>query len=349
LGSFFITDPDNDWGELQELIDLNAVATLDAGRTYIVNQTIHVPASRTINLNGATIIQDTLPDDGIYSLFEMAATVHSVEIFGGTIEGRHSGGWTNSEMTAIQILGGTCHDIDIHDCTFRNLVGFSVHSVGGDNINVFDCQMINCGNGLNVNADNAELSRNHFVDSEGIEASGSYVSIQDNTFENALAGAISAGGDTGMTIHPGAVVSGNTISGVTGNGTGIVVADGMHGATVSDNIVSGCQYGIRVSVTVGFFNTVADTLIQGNTVRDCNIGIYLPHGGDRITGTVVDDNLIESECGYGMLISAASLIATNNDARNCGVHYDIALTPSSLGMEFAPTNLYSTILDQRPI
>ncbi len=217
---------------------------------------------------------------------------------GLTIEGHHTGGWTNAQMAAIhatyQATGFT-----VINCIFRNMVGWPVRQDGGYQTTVQYNQFINCGNGLNVNTDGSVdhptvLSDNSFTDSEGIESAGAYTFIERNTFSNALAVAIALGGDTSGRLLPGIKARNNIVNGVSaGSAVGILVTHGCDGALVENNEVDDAATGIAVTKPGGYPTVIKDTLIQNNTIRRAsNVAIYLPVE-DGISGTVSQGNVIE--------------------------------------------------------
>jgi hypothetical protein len=340
-----------DWLELQTLITNNATVTLDAARVYHVNRVVVVPSSRIINLNTAIVHQDQITDSDYYgaNLFELKNGTTNVEIYGGTLRGNHLTTWTNAQMSAIDILGTTCANINIHDCTFQNLVGFNIHCAGtGTNIDVDNNNFINCGNGMNNNANTCSITGNYFEDSEGIEASGSDLLIENNTFDPAIAVAISVGGDIGGTTHSGVIVRSNTIVGVEqSNRVGIIAADGLRGALIELNTVQNCAQGIMVAATAGYATTVEDTEISQNTISNCTNGIYMPNWTTRTLRTVIDNNDVDPTCTYGMLISTPNVTMTNNDTRGSGTNKDVLLQVASSGCGYDGTNLHTTIQDDR--
>lgn len=271
------------------------------GAPYHISRNVIIRIGTTLKGN-ATLVYDGITSDMAtgYDLFTLASFSNGTVIDGSdglTIQGHHTGGWTNAQMSAIAV-GNFCQNIIINHVTFKDLVGFSIHQPSGTHTICQYNRMTNCGNGLNVNADGTlelptELSDNDIDTSEGIEAAAPYTKIERNKITNALAGAIALGGDTSGRELPGMVARNNIINGVTANtALGIEITYGCVGALVELNEINDTDYGVIVTADPAFPIVIRDTLIQNNTVRRArHIPIYLPAIAG-ITGTVQQGNVI---------------------------------------------------------
>ncbi len=311
---------------------------------------ITIPSRRTFDAAGVVLVIEGVNTGDLsgYNALQLADYAYDVSVNGLTLRGLHTGGVTNAQMSALH-LGTKARNITITNCVFEDLVGFSAQSYGGDGCSVTDCVFSNCGNGLNINMDNARFANNEFVDSEGIEAAGTHNTIEDNTFTNAYNGAISIGGDVGGRSLPGIVVRRNIINGVvTPAGSGIVIADGCNGAIVENNEVydSGTT-GIVVTRGEIYPTAIIDSIIRNNIIKGANIGIYLPNISD-IDGTLVDGNTVQSDAStnFGILDEAPGVDIVNNNVAGAGVTNDIYIQSTAVGTTLSG-NVYNTLRDDR--
>ncbi|MBK8113267.1 MAG: hypothetical protein IPK44_01460 [Candidatus Accumulibacter sp.] len=276
------------------------VVTFSAGKTYLVNALTggcDVYTGTRLVGNGAKMYLDlAIGETGSYQIFAIPDGEHDIEISGFEFYGNNDPFddlHNNIEQNVISMpgTGGTTRDVWIHHCVFRNIWGFSVHNAGtGERINVTDCVMRECGNGLNVNSDYTIQARNQFYKSEGIETSGAYAVVVDNIIASASIG-ISLGGRTAAGADTPGVRCANN-----------VIADTTAGPAISVN--DSCQ----------------DTLIDGNIViRPYTFGIsVIANGDNKVLNTRISNNVIRSPGNDGTALGNrsgiyASPVATAND------------------------------------
>lgn len=321
----------------------NYLTVTVTGGAYRITRPVIVPSDRRLT-GSATLIQTTDT-----ALLQIPDGSQNITIDGLAFAGDHSGGWTNGQHAAIDILGLHCQAISVTGCKFRNLTGFSVHNAdGGARINVTGCTFDTCGNGLNVNGSDCDLSGNTFIDSEGIEAIGTNTRIENNTFTRALYVAISAGGDTGGGLHTGIVVQNNTINSVLtpeGSSTaiGINIADGCDGALIANNIIRGCVTGVNMACQ-GRGTKIKNTRITRNDIEASYNGLLLALDSD-ITGTDIDANKVRGAV-LGVECYQAGVTIRNNDLLGAGSAYDIKIGAGAEATTLT-NNTYTTIQDLR--
>jgi parallel beta-helix repeat protein len=209
-----------------------------------------------------------------YDAFRISDTSHDVTFSGLGFTGEnnpYSTPQAKNQSNAIRALGttGKPADITVTDCAFKNLFGFAVHNDGtGIRWNVSNNDLVDCGSGLNINADYANISNNTMDRAWGIEAAGSYAIIQNNLIPHcqATGGAISLGGNQTVGVStPGSIVSGNTI--LNGNGAGISVTESANDCLVTANYISRmARGGASVGGTV---NPPAWVRFYSNTISSC--------------------------------------------------------------------------------
>ena len=147
-------------------------------------------------------------------------------------------------------------DVAIRQCGFARQFGFSANArTVARGVVVWDCDFVDCMNGLNLNADDAQYVMNRFLRSEGIEHTGTNAQILANRFRQFYYVAIAHGGDTSPRSAGHRSLNGRII--------GNIADEGSH-------------YAYQITV-----NT-ADTLFQGNTAsRTRHHGLVVGGSGPR--------------------------------------------------------------------
>lgn len=336
------------------------MVTLDAGRTYTIDQTVHTNGDVSlINGNGATIHRADITDADYYGSHTLNVLTNAgVRITDLTFSGLHAveTGWTQAQMSAIYVHANS-GTVEVDHCTFEDLVGFQIISgvaAGSYTLNFHHNTITNCGNGVNPNMD-GEYAYNTFTDAEGFEIAASNVWLHHNTFTRCLSAAAGMGGSVSGLEHTNIVVEYNEVYGCTGNG--ISFTHGCRGAIARYNTVEDCaQYGITVHRPGSYATTVEDTEVRNNTVRGSGLaGIKSNQSDGTVTGTIIDGNTIEGggAAPYGLQLGNPSDTVTNNVANGSGVNYDVLIAASGAGMTFAlegeaNENTYNTLDDNRP-
>lgn len=217
----------------------------------------------------------------VYELFHVATGSSNVVFRDFFIEGENDpfAYYSQNQSAAIGIENGVyagpyTSDVVVRNVWFSNLYGFSVHGPGEEDrrIDVVDCRLKNCSNGINVNANYSLIARNTIEDCEGIEASGKHTAIIGNVMHDTPRGAISAGGNTtpGAT-YPGMVVANNIIDGSV-NGVGIIFAEATLDSVCANNVVRRCELG-GISIGAVTVDVRRGILVTGNVVSsNCKVG-----------------------------------------------------------------------------
>jgi hypothetical protein len=215
-------------------------------------------------------------------------------------------------------------DIEVRNCLFEDLIGFSVHHAGaGQRIHVKNCVTLNCANGINVNSDYSEQTGNKCYNSEGIEASGAYSNYSYNVLESCGVGgntALSLGGRTSVGDYcPGSVAIGNVITD-SGN-HGIVLNDGSINTVLANNtVLRAAGQGIEI---VGSTNPPVRNLVIGNQVIDCvGKGMEDHHDDNSWIGNVSIYTTNSALNPYAMICYGARTRVIGNWLK--GGNYDIA-------------------------
>lgn len=288
--------------QLQVAVNSFGTVNIQAnGAAYHISKKINLPS--LVHLTGnATLIYDGITDADFtgYDMFSISGVTRDISISGLTFKGLHVSGWTNAQMSVIKVTGD-CQRLSITNCTFQDLVGFSVQQFGGAITTFRFNRLINCGNGPNINTDGTateptQLSDNYFNLSEGIESSGAYTWIERNTGDNMYACIASIGGDLSGRLLPGIRVRLNIVNGVSaGPNNAISVNDGCVGALVELNELNDCTgRGIVVSRDVPSPTVVQNTNILNNIIRRAGVvAIYTPAIAG-ITGTTKSGNVDEN-------------------------------------------------------
>lgn len=318
--------------------------------SYKISGQVSIPSRRTLNTTGVTlIIQGIHTGDAIgYTALQVNDNANDVTFNNLTLQGLHTGGWTNSDIAALH-LGNGSRRVKVLGCTFNDLVGFSVHQESGFESTVQNCTFSNCGNGVNVNADGTPtrksvISDNIFTDSEGIESAGAYTLIERNTLTRALAGGISAGGNTSGKTLAGIEVRNNVINGVSqGSAIGISVKLGCDGAIIDTNTVNGCAFGIEITNPGGYPTLVRDTHLTNNMGDNNGVGLYLQNT-PNITGTVVTGDKYTNSSQYGLNCESPNVTLDNSEFH--GTVKDVVLASSAVGTVLNNC-VYTTIQDNR--
>lgn len=298
------------------------VVAFAAGKTYTPDALaggVTIPSNTTILGNGAKIHVDLdlANDSSDYRAFYIADGSHDIDISGLEFYGDNDpfSRAANADHAAIHMpgVGSTTKDVHVHHCTFKNLFGFTVHLAGsGERVHVTHCSMIECANGLNVNAEYSMQSDNILSYCEAIECSGAYSVIANNIVLHALVG-VSLGGTTasGDTVI-GQVVTGNVISD-TVSGVGISINDGCEDTRVDGNVLVR-TYGSGIAITGAGDNPIKNISVTNNTLRSCGADAAPTHIGIYAGGTGVDD-----------LVIAGNLIHNNTDDASHETTYGITL------------------------
>jgi hypothetical protein len=165
---------------------------------------------------------------------------------------------------AEYVAASTFVNIEISDCVFSNLFGFSAQ--GGTGVSKFIrfernvCRY--CANGCNISTGNTDFIGNTFISSEGIETAGSDLKICDNRFSGST-GVVSVNNGAPRNV----VISGNTFD-LTGAGPlagyAIWVRDATDSVIVNNSIRNPRSFGIMV----GTPDNVATkrSIVSNNTV-----------------------------------------------------------------------------------
>lgn len=259
----------------------------------------------------------------------------------------------NNQAACIDILLTGTSDIEIRECDFRNLYGFSIHDRGNNQrVHVTDCTFIECANGVNVNSDASVQARNRFYRSEGIEASGANLLIDANLFELAQGVAVSLGGNLtpGLQVRN-ALVRGNVISESTA--AGIVLADGMFGANITGNTITRCALaGITGSYSTGeppSFCRFGENVIYSNgTNSGSSVGLELVGSdhlvvGNRIFDGGLDDDRVQK---YGIIARSTDTAIIGGNYLD-GTLYAIEISSTASGFTQSGNLIAGSISDLR--
>ncbi len=236
----------------------------------------------------------------------------------------------NHQSNAIDILLTNSTDIIVRRCTFKNLWGFAVHDRGDNNrVHVMDCDIVQCANGINVNANYSVLVNNRFVQSEGIEASGAYAIIANNTFKDAQGVAISAGGAYGVgQVQPGTQVTGNTVYGSTG--VGIVATTAFCYGIIANNTLRDCEDGGIALIDEAPDRFVYGVVVANNTITECpSVAVDVRATRDiAVTGNVCIGQQ------HGVIVRSPGCIVSGNVLN--GSLYDIIVTGAAVDAQIGP-------------
>lgn len=293
---------------------------------YIANVTSNtrLTGPGTIYQTGVPAIGDVAPWTNQYTVFAIGGGVTNVVIDGLTFEGENNPfvAYENNQAACVMAYtSGVTTDVTVKHCTFKNLYGFSFHSVGSSTarINATDNTFIDCANGLNVNASYAQIRGNIFSNSEGIECSAAFTTIADNVL-NGCTNPLSLGGDTSGAEMRGIVVSGNRIN--TSPDCGIVIADGVRGASIIGNTITRCDVGaIAFTRSTGYNPShcvfTGNNIYGNNAYPSANVtAVNLAGGGHHVfVGNRVwdDDNTVTTYYQQiGILVGAASCYIAGN-------------------------------------
>lgn len=338
------------------LVDM-AESIVDVTRRYTLSRTEEIHLRSNLRLTSSSgdggIIAEGITDDD-FSNFDggrkiaVPPAASNVEIDHLSFLGQHISGWTNAQHAMIR-LGANVSNINIHHNHFQDLVGFVLSGLErGNGLNFHNNDVANCGNGINFDIDNATVTDNTITNSEGFEVLGDNLYMARNDVSGALVVAFSIGGDVNGGHFSGAVIEDNYING--SNNVGIMTADGIDSAVLQRNTVAGCNVGILSQLSSGFEMTAGNILWSENTVSGCTIGMYFPYYEDRLTGIVIDANVVRMCGSYGLLNANPNTTILRNDFKS-GSATDVLLQPSSATCVFAESgdnaNLYDSIVDAR--
>lgn len=324
------------------------------GQAYTISGKIAVPSNTTLfGIGYASRLKmtgvDPLNAATEYGAFDVARGNSNIRIDGIHISGEFPdlAEWGTSESAGIKIWQD-CEHVNVHNCWFTGLAGFSVHQPAGAKFcHVTHCVMRHCGNGLNANSDYGIFAQNTFYLSEGIEASGIGAQVINNTFVKPLGTAvISLGGNTapGFVI-PSQQAVGNYIDSPTHpDVVCIVTAEASTGALISNNMIvnlpaDGTATGIGV-----VYGT--DNVLSRNIIQSAPRGVTVSSHAVR---PQVLDNIILNSAAVPLVIGITTYAENTRIERNYiggASLYDIKLHDAPnciLSNNIAPViNLYGT-------
>lgn len=235
-----------------------------------------------------------------YDAFRISGVNRDISFDGLKFKGHHIGGWTNAQMSVIKATGD-CQNLSITNCVFEDIVGFPVQQFGGLHTTFRFNEVLNCGNGPNINCDGTsdeptQLSDNYLNLTEGIESSGAYTWIERNAGDDLYVCMVSIGGDLSGRMLPGIRVRLNIANGISqGPTNGISIADGCDGPLIELNEINDSTgQGVVVTRTIAAPTFVKDAQLLNNIIRRAQgVPIYTP-AIDGVTGTVKTGNVDEN-------------------------------------------------------
>lgn len=304
---------DDDWAGLSggtivygSEIGLNAFATIQGGIGA-------VDEGGTVNVLAGTYIEDLVIDKNDVEIVAIGTTIKGVatepwsswpfanpnidiqakgvKISGFTIQspdvpaGHYSSGI---------VLTGT--NIEICDNTFVSNAagdgGCVVIQTYRDNVTGYESDI----SGLNIhdNEFGGTLADGYvgvFINHTNVGAGA--VTVKNNTLSDRVAQGV-------VTERSNTVIQGNTISNsdVAGYSRGIIVMDWdvreQDSVTMSDNTITGCQYGIRIGESEQVLTNIS---VTGNTLQNNDVGVHVRASAG---GVVVNNNNITGNTTYGV-------------------------------------------------
>jgi len=359
----------DDYGEIQQAIDENALVPLDYARTYHVGELQEVAPHGNMRIttagatdaewdngnwiNWAVIHKDTI-DNTYHNYYAgmavfKATNVPNVEIDHVIIEGEYDPEvdlWLNAAAgSAIWVNGVLSAGWKIHHVVFRNLIGFQIEQLFyAPNWDMRYIRAYNCGNGINVFSPNGKLDDYTFDHAEGFEGGGSNLLIGSRgpvRGTNVLGGAGSFGGDQGVTISDGIIVDdfqadtmlvGNNMFAIVDNVSNIEIRAGVKAYRA--------PFGLNVQAP----GVITGAKVIGMLAEECGQGFYLPDSSS--CEVELDSVQAVNSTAYGLNCSAPDANVHGSSFTGSG-NKDVLLQAGSAGMTFAGDNTYGTILDQR--
>jgi hypothetical protein len=264
-----------------------------------------------IKMTGVTHPSTSNDTEVVFSISGGHVTIDHLQFLGENGVGASGYDSTiHNQSSAVFADVNTSHDIVVENCYFSNLYGYSVeHMGGGVRHYIRNNRLYYNASHINDNADYSYIIGNNFDHAAGIEASGSYLTVAQNTMDYSglvgddTAGALNVGGRTSVGSYgPGVRVIGNTV--IDAYGSGIVVSDGVSDSVVANNTVTRGN-GAAGIVIAGWINPPLQIVIDGNTVNSFGrsgqigfgIGIEVVGAAQNLTisNNIVTDNAISGQ------------------------------------------------------
>lgn len=309
---------------------IDAAAAAGGGEVYIPkgsnyylfdNATpLSVPSNVTIRSNGAQIYQGGVTDANgvVRHLFVLEVTAENVSFEGLHFIGAHAAGGTataNWSTVIREYIGVQFKHISIRNCTFENLVGYTLSFGDGQDVQVTNCRFLNTGGGVNINAKQTLISGCLFSQSGGCECGGYGLQILDNKFYYCNATSIISAGGYIQAGHyePDVIISDNIFYSFAGTNC-VSVAESAANVKIHDNIfdhlTNASGNGINVTVSNAIYLQkkidISDNLFD-DLARNA---IVINDIGGSLTDVSITDNYIGNDASssvfYGCYILGVS-------------------------------------------
>jgi parallel beta-helix repeat protein len=237
------------------------------------------------------------------SSFIRADFVRNLSITGGVLAKNNAAAFVTINCVDVKMHGVTARDL--RDDAGNIILGYGVEAGGAtQSMQITGCTFEKCRHGVTTGTANIGPTPNYGVQ-RGITISGctaidctsaSFDTHEDSDGVTFTGNTVIRGGIVGIATRSyRTTITGNTITGVAGNG--IYCDNSSLDTTITGNTISNCR---KTDETVngrghGVFTTGAQTLVSGNLITDCdNFGVYVGNTGATGRDVMVTNNTIIS-------------------------------------------------------